>query len=231
MNFSSSFLILLLAVFLSSCSTPTQTFTDAEANLKENKHIFDQKDQDFDGVFDQKDECPNTPKDAKVDSKGCVLDSDEDGIADFEDNCPTEGKGFAIDRSGCPRIEKTISKINLNIHFDSKSYVIKVEYADKIKKIAYFMTKYPDSTVIIEGHTDSQSKTMDNTELSLNRALSVKNYLVDVYGINTARIEHIGYGPDKPIATNETYFGRAKNRRVIAIISHKQYSDATPNNN
>jgi len=59
-------------------------------------------DSDGDGVTDDKDKCPGTPKGVKVDSKGCPLDSDGDGVADYMDKCPGTPPGAAVDANGCP---------------------------------------------------------------------------------------------------------------------------------
>jgi len=60
-------------------------------------------DSDGDGVPDRKDKCPNTPKGAKVDEKGCPSDSDGDGVYDGLDKCPDTPKGWPVDASGCPK--------------------------------------------------------------------------------------------------------------------------------
>jgi OOP family OmpA-OmpF porin len=59
-------------------------------------------DSDGDGVPDNLDKCPDTPKGVKVDSDGCPLDSDGDGVPDFLDTCPDTPKGTKVDSSGCP---------------------------------------------------------------------------------------------------------------------------------
>jgi OOP family OmpA-OmpF porin len=59
-------------------------------------------DSDGDGVADTMDKCPNTPKGAMVDAKGCALDSDGDGVADHMDKCPDTPKGATVDAKGCP---------------------------------------------------------------------------------------------------------------------------------
>ena len=59
-------------------------------------------DSDGDGVFDYMDQCPNTPTDAAVDTKGCPLDSDGDGVFDYMDQCPDTPAGAAVDSKGCP---------------------------------------------------------------------------------------------------------------------------------
>ncbi len=59
-------------------------------------------DTDGDGVPDYLDKCPGTPKDVKVDANGCPLDSDGDGVADYLDKCPNTAKGVKVDANGCP---------------------------------------------------------------------------------------------------------------------------------
>ncbi|MFZ5572067.1 MAG: OmpA family protein [Thermodesulfobacteriota bacterium] len=65
--------------------------------------LFDElKDSDGDGVVDEEDRCPNTPKGVKVDSVGCPLDSDGDGVYDYLDQCPDTPRGMKVDSVGCP---------------------------------------------------------------------------------------------------------------------------------
>ena len=67
--------------------------------------------------------------------------------------------------------------------------------------------------VIVSGVTDNTGKKSSNIRLSENRAKAVKTYLVSK-GIDNKRIATKGFGPEKPIATNDTRKGRAKNRRI-----------------
>jgi outer membrane protein OmpA-like peptidoglycan-associated protein len=64
--------------------------------------LNNEKDADGDGVKDKADACPNTPKDVKVDEKGCPVDSDGDRVADYLDKCPNTPKGVSVDSNGCP---------------------------------------------------------------------------------------------------------------------------------
>ena len=59
-------------------------------------------DSDKDGVFDGKDKCPNTPQGVEVNVEGCPLDTDEDGVYDYRDQCPNTPKGVKVDTLGCP---------------------------------------------------------------------------------------------------------------------------------
>ena len=59
------------------------------------------KDSDHDGVADNIDQCPNTPRDIKTDSTGCPIDSDHDGVANYLDKCPNTPMGMKVDKDGC----------------------------------------------------------------------------------------------------------------------------------
>lgn len=64
--------------------------------------ICGRQDSDGDGVPDDRDKCPDTPKGVKVDAQGCPLDSDGDGVPDYKDKCPDTPKGTPVNADGCP---------------------------------------------------------------------------------------------------------------------------------
>jgi OOP family OmpA-OmpF porin len=103
--------------------------------------------------------------------------------------------------------------------------VIRPEYRDQMARVGNFMNKYPDTTAVIEGHTDNVQITPgptcsfpDNTALSQARAESAMNFLVGNFGIDRSRLSAKGYGESRPVAENTTAEGRQKNRRIEAII-------------
>ena len=108
--------------------------------------------------------------------------------------------------------------IVLNIEFDTGKAVIRPQYHEEIGKVAEFMKKYPEANGVIEGHTDSVGGSKYNMKLSERRAASVRNYLVEKYGIAADRLSSKGYGFTKPVATNKTKEGRQKNRRIVATF-------------
>jgi OOP family OmpA-OmpF porin len=110
--------------------------------------------------------------------------------------------------------------IALHVEFDTNKANIKPKYNQEIKKVADYMTQYPATTAVIEGHTDNVGNEAANVKLSQRRAESIKAYLVEKFGINGLRIKAVGYGPNKPIASNATDAGRQKNRRVDAVFSN-----------
>jgi OOP family OmpA-OmpF porin len=179
-------------------------------------------DNDDDGVPDVKDRCPldAEDKDGTLDDDGCPdLDDDADGVPDAKDQCkgqPETMNGYKDD-DGCPdelpaEVKKFTGAIQ-GINFDNgKSTITKPSFPVLDKAVAV-MQQYPDLRIEISGHTDDNGTHDDNMKLSKDRAEAVKTYLVEK-GVNAARIETVGYGPDKPVADNKTPAGKAKNRRI-----------------
>jgi OOP family OmpA-OmpF porin len=175
-------------------------------------------DSDGDGVCDGLDKCPDTPKGCIVDKDGCPIDSDGDGVCDGLDKCPNTPPGAKVESDGCIHEKVTI---RLNVEFDTDKSDIKDKYNDEINKVADFMKEHPETTCEIQGHTDNVDRFNNpdhNKQLSQARADSVRQYLIDKLGIESTRLTAVGYGPDRPIASNDTKEGRQKNRRVEGLI-------------
>jgi len=106
----------------------------------------------------------------------------------------------------------------LDIQFEINQKTVQHEVEEKIEKVAIFMRKYPDTTAVIEGHTDEVGSSADNMRLSQSRADNVVSYLVS-RGIARSRLRAVGYGETRPIADNRTEIGKRLNRRINAIIA------------
>lgn len=106
--------------------------------------------------------------------------------------------------------------IALYVNFDFAKATLKPDAVPVIAQIVDLMKRNPDLKVSIEGHTDAIGGHDYNMKLSADRAASVVAAVV-ASGIDGARLTSAGYGPDKPIATNDTDEGRAKNRRVELV--------------
>tara|TARA_R110001592_G_scaffold262558_1_gene527621 strand:- start:4664 stop:6742 length:2079 start_codon:yes stop_codon:yes gene_type:complete len=172
------------------------------------------EDTDNDGVLDKDDNCPEEA--GVIENQGCPWpDTDADGVLDKDDNCP-EVPG-TVANNGCPElteeVQKTLNEYAKTILFNSGKATIKIESTNVLVDIIKILNEYPNATFTVEGHTDSIGSVPANQKLSEERALSVKNFLVDK-GIDSARLTAIGYGESKPIATNMYKAGRAENRRV-----------------
>ncbi len=171
-------------------------------------------DADGDGITDAKDECPNEAGPAE--NNGCPFqDKDGDGVLDKDDNCPDVAGTVA--NNGCPEVteevQKKLNEYAAQILFDSGKSSIKEQSNDKLKEIMAILAEYPTAKFTVEGHTDSQGSNKLNQRLSDSRANAVKTYLTE-NGVDQFRLSAVGYGEDRPIATNKTRAGRAKNRRV-----------------
>ncbi|WP_309896262.1 OmpA family protein [Archangium sp.] len=180
------------------------------------------KDTDKDRVVDERDACVNEP--GLVELRGCpAKDTDGDTVADHLDNCPAE-KGVPTN-AGCPAqqkqmvaIQKGKLEIKEQVFFATGKSVIQPRSFKMLDQVAKVLQQHPEvDKLSIEGHTDDRGNAEANRKLSQARAEAVKGYLVSK-GVEPARLEAKGFGPDQPIASNKTEKGRAANRRVEFII-------------
>ncbi len=109
------------------------------------------------------------------------------------------------------------STILRNIFFEYDKYELKPESKAELNRLVEMLKNNPDVNIEIGGHTDSIGSYEYNINLSLNRAKSVYNYLVEK-GISSERLKYKGYADTKPVDTNETEEGRANNRRTEFTI-------------
>lgn len=122
-------------------------------------------------------------------------------------------------------VERKGDELNIilpgGITFATNSDKIATSFNRPILEISSVLNKYPESRVLVEGHTDSTGSYDYNLALSKRRALSVKNFLINA-GVDGSRISHLGYGPDEPVASNNTESGRQANRRVEIKIMQER---------
>ena len=175
-------------------------------------------DSDGDGIRDIDDACPHKP--GPIENKGCpYTDTDGDSVPDIRDKCPnTPGP---VKNNGCPELkkeEKEILKTAFeNLEFETASAKIRPSSYASLIDLARLLKKKPKWRLLIEGHTDNVGSREYNIKLSKRRAEAVKKFLME-QGVEGDRIITKGYGPDKPIAPNDTPEGRQKNRRVEFTI-------------
>jgi OOP family OmpA-OmpF porin len=162
-------------------------------------------DSDGDSVFDYKDRCPDTPKQTKVNSFGCSVDSDGDGVTDNIDKCPDTPKGATVDEFGC--------WVCKNLNFELNKWDIKPEYHACLDEGVDFLNNNQEINVEIQGHTDNIGSKEYNQNLSEKRAMAVRDYLISK-GIEEERLIIKGYGSSNPLTSNDTEERRSKNRRV-----------------
>lgn len=124
-----------------------------------------------------------------------------------------EGTGVDVQREG----DTIRLQAPENITFDTNRADIKPQFRPVLDQLAMSINQYPGTIVQVAGHTDSTGSAAYNQTLSENRAASAAGYLIQ-RGVDSARIEAVGYGFTRPIADNNTVEGRAQNRRVEILI-------------
>ncbi|TAE46666.1 MAG: OmpA family protein, partial [Cytophagales bacterium] len=123
-----------------------------------------------------------------------------------------EMKPIEIDIPLEPITKGTVFRLN-NIFFDYNKFQLKDKSKTELDELIKFMKDNADIKGEISGHTDNIGKAEDNITLSLNRAKSVYEYLID-NGIDKTRLTFKGYGATKPDFLNDNEENRAKNRRI-----------------
>ena len=104
--------------------------------------------------------------------------------------------------------------------FDINKYDLRTASQENLTKLAAILNKYPDTNILVEGHTDSTGTREINMPLSENRAKAVASYLA-TQNVQSARFTVHGYGPDQPLGDNSSVEGRQTNRRVdLAIMAN-----------
>jgi outer membrane protein OmpA-like peptidoglycan-associated protein len=187
---------------------------DACPNAKGTKANKGCPDTDGDGVVDKNDGCPQVAGPSA--NKGCPWpDTDGDGVLDKDDNCVNEAGPAS--NNGCPEISKAevakLEELFKTVYFDSGKNTFKSETISKLDEAASIMAKFTTAKFSISGHTDSTGSKARNQVLSESRANAVKDYLVSK-GVSSSNLTAKGFGPDMPIASNNTRSGRSENRRV-----------------
>lgn len=145
-------------------------------------------------------------------------DRDGDGVVDRKDKCPDTLAGAKVDAKGCHVLLKESIRETLDVKFATGGATVTESSMASIERVAKGMREYPETSLVIEGHTDNTGSADGNRRLSQRRADAVKAVLVDRFAIDAARITAVGKGADVPIADNGTAEGRARNRRVEAEL-------------
>ncbi len=107
-----------------------------------------------------------------------------------------------------------------HLNFDSATTRLTPESNPTVTNLIAIMKCYPTMQVQLQGHTDSTGDAAANKQLSVDRANAIRDLLVQA-GVDSTRITTTGYGADKPIASNDTEEGRAKNRRTELVVVKK----------
>lgn len=202
-------------------------------------------DEDGDGINDENDQCPNAEGTVKF--RGCpVPDTDKDGIPDDQDKCPTlagltryngcaipdsdkDGLNDEVDQcpniagiasnNGCEDLQPKMNEIASALKFEVGQSNLASKSYQGLDSLVQIMTQYPQTKLLITGHTDNTGARKINNRLSIARAKKVQTYLVKK-GLAINRTLLAGLAEKQPIADNTTKKGRAQNRRVELAIQY-----------
>lgn len=184
--------------------------------------------EDFD-QFEDEDGCPDkdNDKDGVLDAAELKINPDktyvwtnndhkfENGVEVDCRNLPEDFDGVE-DEDGCPdvlKIDNCQIQLTDKVYFKFNKWDIDPRSFKILDEVVATLNAAPDIKIWIEGHTDSKGSDRYNKTLSQKRVDSVRDYLVGK-GVSPDRLEPVGWGEEKPIASNKTADGRAQNRRV-----------------
>lgn len=211
-------------------------------------------DNDNDGILDEPDKCPDVAEDVDnfEDDDGCPdADNDGDKICDpwvagsgdaekyadlckGQDKCPDQPEDFDGDQDedGCPDLKAQFDgcsvKISEKVFFKFGKWDIDPRSFELLDDVATVMKSVPEELHFrIEGHTDSKGSNRSNKRLSQRRSNKVRDYLLSK-GVPAVRLEALGFGEEKPIDSNRTSDGRARNRRVEFNVSNANCENGSP---
>lgn len=125
---------------------------------------------------------------------------------------------FTADEARVFREGDTIILRLVGLTFDSGKSEIRPQAFDLLGKVEKAIDVFPQSELIIEGHTDAYGGDEFNQKLSQERAESVQQYMINAMRIPSYRLIATGYGETRPIASNETESGRERNRRIDIVV-------------
>lgn len=182
-----------------------RALSTVEQNAARDRAQYEQDmgDDDKDGVPNKFDKCPNTPEGTKVDGSGCPLEIQKEIVKETKVVVTEEDR-------------RVVREAIDNLEFDLGKSTIRAKSYPTLNRVASLLINRSFS-LKLAGHTDNTGSRELNLRLSKERAEAVKAYLAS-QGVNASRIEATGYGPDQPIATNQTAAGRQQNRRVEFTI-------------
>jgi len=141
---------------------------------------------------------------------GYMMDKQEQDMR----NALAQSEAIAVQREG----NVLALTFKSDFTFAVNSSTLRSGLYNELDRVAQILTAYPQTTILVAGHTDSTGSEEYNMTLSQKRADSVKNALVQ-RGVAAQRINAVGYGEGQPVGDNETEFGRQQNRRVEVRIN------------
>ena len=147
-----------------------------------------------------------------------ALQRQVDAQARLRANIATLEASFTQDEARVYRQGEDVVVSLTGINFPSGRSTIDNSSTALMRKVQQALALFPGASLLVEGHTDANGSDSANLLLSQDRADAVKQYIVTNFGADAEKVSSIGYGEARPVATNETAAGRARNRRIDLVI-------------
>jgi len=195
--------------------------TDIRANIKDSQEIkeanniekvvVDSKQLEKESTEIKKDTLPqDKAPDDQLSEK--VLTEDKHSTIDEKESAVLQAANQSA-KNQREQLPLALSLKKILIYFDRDSTEIDSQNLETLDELAFYLSLNSDTSIIVEGYTDSYGDDLYNGHLSQLRANTVKSYLV-ARGVANSQIKAIGLGPKNPIGDNDNREGRSKNRRV-----------------
>jgi len=228
--------------FSGGINAPTRRLIEAIQKIKEDNlnlsRALGDKDKDVAELVRQRSEKDDIIREkeaevAELKMKISTLELQVGKLATVEERLKAEARKQEMRKQKLERIKRTfkakdatvVQDIEGNIiirlyglTFPEGMAVIEPRYFSILTKINESIAMFPGCRLVIEGHTDSTGRSTDNKKLSKERAIAIQEYVVANTNVPGSKIEAQGYGETRPVSTNDTAKGRAKNRRIDIII-------------
>jgi len=226
-------LTLLLALFIVLFASSTVD----QAKLEQMSQVFNQIFDSGSGLMEQPSpvNVPVTPNDSDVDSESSAYVEDQQALSKIQDSVDEYIAVNALEKQFATKLtdEGLLVTIRDSILFDTGKAEVNPEYRQIAEDISDLLVFDPPRNVVITGHTDNipiaSSEFASNWELSVMRSVNFLKILVRDNSIDPLYFSAKGYGEFKPVASNDTIEGRAKNRRVEVLIQPRVLEDGTLN--
>ena len=146
-------------------------------------------------------------------------DSDADGVTDDMDKCPATPRGHVVDSDGCTVYEAVQYQHQLTIYYANDSDVITSDYYSRIQELVDFARDNDIRYLQIVGHTSAPGTDDYNMGLSKRRAESLKKILIERHGFSASQIETVGKGETELAVQGNTESAHSQNRRIVVNLS------------
>ena len=166
-------------------------------------------------------EANMTEKLGGVEREKSVLAKQIEAHAKVQQQFATIEKMFTREEANVLRKENDIILRLVGLSFPVGKSIIEPQNFALLTKVQKAINIFSECTITIEGHTDSHGSDKQNMVLSNERSSAVSQYLLANMTLESSQVKAVGYGESKPIASNETKEGRAKNRRIDVVIHPK----------